>query len=90
MVEVVIGKLGIDVYRKPTSIMRLIRSDFYHDHSMTHLMVNLPLSKDKIENERNKIIEIGRVKGYGEKTIRDIIEKTKREKKMNNYSTCYA
>lgn len=64
--EIVDGKIEIDVYRKPTTTMRLITSDSHHDirhkmaayHIMTHFMVNLPLTKEKVE-EIKKIIEIG-------------------------------
>lgn len=54
MVEIVDGVMEVDVYREPTSTLRLIPSDSYHDfkhkmaayHAMAHFTVNLPLSEE--------------------------------------------
>ena len=82
MVESVNGQIEVDVFRKPTSTMRLIPCDSYHDrkhkmaayHAMAHFMVNLPLSREKIEKETKKIIEYGLVNGYsGHKLNDDIV-----------------
>lgn len=95
--EVVNGKIEVDVYRKPTHTMRLITSDSFHDmkhkmaayHSMANFMFSLPLSDDKIESETKKILEIGRVNGFKEAAISDIIEKHKEKKRLTEISTFF-
>lgn len=97
MVEIVNGKLEVDVYRKPTSTQRLIPSDSFHDykhkmaayHSMAHFMVNLPLTDEKVVEEVKKIVEIGKVNGYKESTIMHIIKKHQRKKAQTDVSTFY-
>lgn len=87
LVEIVDGKLTVDVYRKPSSTMRRITSDSYHDakqklaayHTMANFMVHLPLSDEKVSKEIEKIVEIGRVNGYNESTIMPIINKHQRK-----------
>lgn len=98
MCEIVDGKIEIDVYRKPTNTMRLITSDSYHDqkhkvaayHSMAHFMVNLPLTEERAERERNKIVEIGRINGFPKTTIMSIIEKHQKKKQLYEMSTLYS
>lgn len=87
LVEIVDDTLTIDVYRKPSSTQRLITSDSHHD--MAHFMVNLPLTKEKTEREIKNIVEIGRVNGYHESMIMNIVEKHHREKELCKISTFY-
>lgn len=97
MCDIVDGKIEIDVYRKPCKTMRLITNDSFHDmkhkmaayHSMAHYMMSIPLSDHKIEKETNKILEIGRVNGFKESAILDIIDKHKEKKQRSEMSTLY-
>lgn len=97
LVEIVDNSLTIDVYRKPSSTMRLIPIDSHHDlkhkmtafHSMAHFMVNLPLTQEKVDIETKKIVKIGRVNGYGESTILHIVKKHQRKKALREFSTFY-
>lgn len=97
LVEIVDNTLTIDVYRKPSSTMRLIPSDSHHDvkhkmaafHSMAHFMVNLPLTDEKVESEINKIVEFGAVNGYDESTVLRIVKKHQRKNALNEFSTFY-
>ncbi len=95
--EIVDGKVEVDVHRKPTHTMRLITSDSYHDirhklaayHSMAHFMFSLPLTKQKIEKETEKFLEIGEVNGFSRNAVLDIIDSHRRKKKRNEISTFY-
>lgn len=95
LVKSVNGTLEVDVYRKPTSTQRRITSDSYHDikhklaayHSMAHFMFSLPLSENKILNETQKIVDIGRANGYCETTIRNIISKHRNKRALMDFST---
>lgn len=97
MCEIVNGVIEVDVYRKPTSTMRLITNDSYHDyrhkmaayHAMAHFMISLPLTEEKVVKETNKIIEIGLVNGYHEPTVRSIIDKHYAKKQLLNISTFF-
>lgn len=95
MVENENGTLTVDVYRKPTSTMRRIPSDSFHDrrhkmaayHSMAHFMTNLPLTESKVTEETRKIVEIGETNGYKKSTIIDIIRKHQRKKTLRDVTT---
>lgn len=95
MCEIVDGRIEIDIYRKPSSTMRSITSDSFHDyrhkmatyHAMAHFMVSIPLTEERAKKETEKMVEIGRVNGYRETTILSIIEKHKRKKQQDSIST---
>ncbi len=82
--------LEFDVYRKPTFTGRMITSDSFHNyshkmaamHSMAHRMVSLPLNSTRYTAETDKIVEIGRINGYPESTVRNIIAKHETKKRL--------
>ncbi len=97
LVENVNGVLEVDIYRKPTSTLRGIQNDSFHDirhkmaayHSMAHFMTSLPLTPNKIEKETEKILEIGAANGYGPRMILPIIMKHQHKKSLSQFSTFF-
>jgi hypothetical protein len=95
MVERSIDRLVFDVYRKPTSTQRYITADSYHPqchknaafNSMAHRMCNFQLSPQNYENEKKKILEIGRVNGYPANQIQKIIRKHEDTTSRRNLTT---
>lgn len=95
MCEIVNGRIEVDVYRKPSSTMRSITCDSFHDqrhkmaayHSMANFMVSIPLSDKKFRIETEKIIRMGAVNGYRESTVRSIINKHVKKRERTNFST---
>lgn len=72
----------LDFDRKPTFSQRFITSDSFHNfqhkmaafHSMANRLVSIPLNEGKYTTERNYIIERGKINGYDNKTIDNIIK----------------
>lgn len=95
MIENVNGTLTVDVYRKPTSTMRLIPSDSFHDrkhkmaayHSMAHFMMSLPLSIENRAKETKKMVEFGEINGYSESTVLYIIKKHQDKRDLREITT---
>lgn len=92
------SNLEFDVYRKPTFTGRLIPSDSFHNyshkmaalHSMAHRMVSLPLNSTRYDVERNRIVEIGRINGYPDNTVHNIISKHETKKRRLESSVLFS
>lgn len=80
--------IEFDIYRKPTYTNRLITNDSFHNfkhkmaafHSMANRMVSMPLTDERYETEKRRIIDIGNFNGYKSRTINDIISKHEAKK----------
>lgn len=91
------GNLKFDIYRKPTFTGRLITSDSFQNynhkmaalHSMAHRMISIPLSSERYEIEKDRIIEIGRINGYSS-TVINIIKKHELKKQLSDSSTLFS
>jgi hypothetical protein len=87
--------LSFDVYRKPTSTKRYITSDSFHPqshknaafHSMAHRMCNFRLSNEKYKQEKESIIDIGRLNGYKPEQTIKIIRKYEKIKERQDITT---
>lgn len=82
------GTIAFDIYRKSTSTDRYIPIESNHHishrlaafNSMCHRLVNIPLTPDRFNIERQKIIHIGETNGIGADVINQLIKKHNRKK----------
>lgn len=83
------------IYRKPTSTERFITSDSFHSfshklasfNSMVHRMLNIPLFREELKKETQKIYQIAKINGYGRKIIDNIIRKHTKAKLLKETTT---
>lgn len=86
-------EIEFDVYRKPTTTERYITADSQHPlehklaafHSMIHRLVNLPLSDERFDTEKQYILRVAQVNGFSEGMIENLIrKKTNRVYQLQN------
>ena len=84
------GTLNFKPYRKPSSSLRTITNDSNHDqrqktmayHSLAHRLVNLPMTPGDFKEEERLIFHTGDVNGFPKTTIRQIVDKHKRKRRL--------
>lgn len=89
------GSLAFEVHRKATHTQRVIPRDSNHHaqhkmsafNSMIHRLINIPMSKEDFDKERNYIIETGRKNGYHEELIAGRIRKIVAKKNRDLLTT---
>lgn len=89
------GTLSFEIYRKPTSINRLITSDSHHCYqqkisafnSMVFRLLNIPLDEGAFSIELKYIKKTAEINGYSPKLVDSIMEKQIKKRKLYEITT---